>query len=66
MIERKNIDLVHHILVFECDRSFLNGKPIYEQACGNRGYPSDMTSCINSRKIYTWVRLFKNLDFRKN
>jgi len=47
-------DILHHIVVHECDRSVLQTSP-YGAECGPVRTPADMGQCLSSTIVVAWV-----------
>lgn len=63
IVDKRNKDMVHHLLVHECDKSNLQGE-IHGDECGSVNPPPDTSKCLQSSLIAAWVikQGFKNLE----
>ena len=57
LINKESRDLVHHIVVHQCDRSILRNGTIGAE-CGAVNTPGDMGTCLSSTIVVAWVCLF--------
>lgn len=61
LIPKENKDIVHHLVVHLCERSFLQTPDtFYGAECGAVPPPGDIGACLGSGVVIAWV--FVNLN----
>ena len=57
-MQRGNVDIVHHIVIYECDLDVLESKnyTLYGHECGAILPPKDMQNCLSTgTTVMVWV-----------
>ena len=56
LIPKENKDMVHHLVIHMCERSFLQtADHFYGHECGAIAPPGDIGACLGSSVVIAWV-----------